>query len=210
MIDRHLHECQKNYTACVMAGVGATYSFTKAPSLHLRQAPLQPQGSAQVDHRPRCPCPSKAVAMCSIAALSAAYVICGCPVLVHRCKALNDLRVSTCTSLHQCIPSRCLSQASFNIFRVLTFILFLKLLSGPWPGARVHIQPFVFIALAGFRHQHLLTHTLHSFVRVSLRVERDHMAEEEELNNSNELSLACARKRFVIPRRVCMSAIAES
>ena len=45
--------------------------------LHLRQAPLQPQEPAQLNHRPPCPCPPKAVAVCSIAALAAAYVTAG-------------------------------------------------------------------------------------------------------------------------------------
>ena len=69
-------------------------------------------------------------------------------------------------------------------------MLLLKPLSRSRSVAGAHIQAFTFIALAGFNTQKL-AHMLDSLVRVSRRVERDHVVrnERQELNNSDGASV---------------------
>ena len=75
------------------------------------------------------------------------------------------------------------------MLRVLTLMLSLKPLSRSRSVAGAHIQAFTFIALASLARQNL--HMLDSLVRVSRRVERDHVVrnERQELNNSDGASV---------------------
>ena len=69
-------------------------------------------------------------------------------------------------------------------------MLLLKPLSRSKSVAVAHVQAFTFIAFAGFTPKKL-AHMIDSLVRVSRRLERDHVVrnERQELNNSDGASV---------------------